>query len=117
MSVLARPALMLVPPPADAVIRTPTARQQRLYAAAAALIEAAPEFAALPAPTPSRAEVNVGLHETQRGYLYLRYDVPGGTPQEFWAHVGRAARLNWKTGQASVPLADLPARTAAGRTP
>ncbi|MBB5377689.1 sarcosine oxidase delta subunit [Deinococcus metalli] len=114
MSSPARPPLLLVPPSAAS---EPTDRQRQLYAAAAAQIEAAPEFAALHGAAPSRAEVNVGLPDTQRGYLYLRYDVPGGTPQEFWAHVGRAARLNWRTGQVTVPLDTPPASTAAGRTP
>ncbi|THF85082.1 hypothetical protein E7T09_18805 [Deinococcus sp. KSM4-11] len=115
MSAPARPPLALVP--ASAAGAEPTERQEQLYAAAAAQIEATPEFATLKGATPSRAEVNVGLDETQRGYLYLRYDVPGATPQEFWAHVGRTARLNWKTGQLTVPLQSPPAPTAAGRTP
>lgn len=81
-----------------------TERQHALLKAATTLIQAAPEFHHLVHPVLSRAEVNAGLEETQRGYLYLRYDVTGSVPQEFWAHVGKTAHLNWKTGQLGVPV-------------
>lgn len=46
--------------------------------------------------------MNAGVAATSPGYLYLRYDVPGAFPQEFWAHWGKADPLAWKNGQVSV---------------
>lgn len=104
--------------PAPDVTASLDERQQALLRSAQATIEADPHFAALsaggqPAPSLSRAEVETGLSETQRGYLYLRYDVQGATPQEFWAHVGTAPKVSWKSGQVSVVLPPAgPAATA-----
>ena len=81
---------------------TVTEGHRQLLQKAQTLIEADPNFRALKGPTLSRAEVNAGLAPTESGYLYLRYDVPGATPQEFWAHQGTHDRLNWKSGQVSV---------------
>lgn len=108
--------------PAPEVTASLDERQRQLLRSAQAAIEADPHFAALtaagqPAPTLSRAEVETGLSETQRGYLYLRYDVQGAAPQEFWAHVGAAPKLSWKSGQVSVVLPPAePAPTAAAIT-
>lgn len=87
----------------DGSAGTPTLRQQALLDAAQAQLAADPHFAALDHPHLTRAEVNEGLTETETGYLYLRYDVAGGTPQEFWAHFGAHARVAWKSGQVTVP--------------
>lgn len=103
---------------ADGGNAAPDARQGQLLQAARQVIEASPEFTALTpanqtAPKLSQAEVNAGLSETQKGYLYLRYDMPGATPQEFWAHVGPATKLSWKSGQVSVTLPEAAAQAAA----
>lgn len=82
----------------------PTPRQRALLVAACALIEAAPQFGRLPGLSFAGAEVNAGLAETERGYLYLRYGGPGVPPQEFWACVGAHPSLNWHTGVVHVPL-------------
>lgn len=91
----------------------PTPRQQQLIQAACGQIEADPQFRTLNGAVLSHTEVNAGLSETQKGYLYLRYDVPGATPQEFWAHVGPSAKLSWHSGQVSVPLGPAEAQDAA----
>lgn len=90
---------------ADGATGHPTERQGQLLAAAVALLDAAPT---LRGAGLACAEVNAGLAETQRGYLYLRYALPDGEPQEFWAHVGSAGRINWRTGQVTVDAAHLP---------
>lgn len=87
----------------DGSTGTPTPRQQALLDAAQALLKADTHFVALNQPILSRAEVNEGLAETEPGYLYLRYDVAAGTPQEFWAHFGAHPRIAWKSGQVTVP--------------
>ena len=79
-----------------------TERDQQLLSRAQNLIEHDPHFQTLKAPTLSRAEVNAGEQETEAGYLYLRYDVPGSTPQEFWAHWGSHNHVAWKSGQVMV---------------
>ena len=66
--------------------RPPSAHDQALLLAAQKLILAAPEMQALKGATLGRAELNAGMTDTTAGYLYLRYDVPGAVPQEFWAH-------------------------------
>lgn len=88
----------------DGSTAAPKERQQQLLQAARQAIEADPHFASLSGATLARAEVNAGLSESQRGYLYLRYDVPGATPQEFWAHVADATAVKWKSGQVGVTL-------------
>lgn len=81
-----------------------TLRQQQLLNAARKEIEADPHFKNLSGATFDHAEVTPGLDETERGYLYLRYNVPGGTPQEFWAHVSGYVGVKWRTGEVSVPV-------------
>ena len=82
--------------------RAPSALDQTLMQSAQKLILAAPEMTGKPGATLSRAELNAGLAQTTQGYLYLRYDVPGTVPQEFWAHWGHADKVSWKSGQVSV---------------
>ncbi|WP_344983903.1 hypothetical protein [Deinococcus rubellus] len=77
-------------------------KQKALLDAAQKLIQADAHFQQLKAPTMSRAEVNEGVEETAQGYLYLRYDVQGATPQEFWAHWGKADKVAWKSGNVMV---------------
>lgn len=86
----------------DGSAGSPTARQHILLEAARLLLAADPHFQQLQHPTLVRAEVNEGLSETEPGHLYLRYEVPGAVPQEFWAHVGRHDRVAWKSGQVTV---------------
>ena len=83
---------------------TATDRQQVLLDAAQKVLQADGHFQALKGPVLSRAEVNEGLADTQQGYLYLRYDVPGAVPQEFWVHVGKADRVAWKSGNVTVKV-------------
>ena len=66
--------------------RAPSVNDQALMQAAQTMIQAAPEMQALKGATLGRAELNAGMTDTTAGYLYLRYDVPGAVPQEFWAH-------------------------------
>ena len=80
--------------------RTSDRDQQLLDRAQALLKEHLPEGASL-----TRAEVQPGLQESEGGYLYLRYDVPTGTPQEFWAHWGHRNTVGEKSGQVSVKMA------------
>ena len=82
--------------------RAPTLRDQQLLQAAQQQLAADPNFKALAQPVLSRCEINAGLSDTADGYLYLRYDVLHAVPQEFWAHWGKASRLNWNTGKLSV---------------
>lgn len=86
----------------DGSTGTVTPRQQALLEAAQAQIQADPHFQQLHTPALSRAEVNEGLQDTEPGYLYLRYDVPGSVPQEFWAHYGARDHVAWKSGQVTV---------------
>lgn len=95
-------------------LEEPTPRQQQLLRAACQQIEADPHFQTLGRASLDHAEINAGLAETQQGYLYLRYDVPGAAPQEFWANIVPKVSLlpasqpkttvNWKTGQVRVAL-------------
>ena len=82
--------------------RLPTAQDRALVVAAQALLLQDEHFKMLKTPTLSRCEVNAGLEETTSGYLYLRYDVLGAVPQEFWAHWGKKDRVSWKSGQITV---------------
>ncbi|MGY2896145.1 hypothetical protein [Deinococcus sp. UYEF24] len=86
--------------------RTPTEQDTLLLTRTQALLQAEPHYAALSAPTLSRAEINAGLTETIAGYLYLRYDVVGALPQEFWSHWGTHDRVAWKSGQIMVKKTD-----------
>jgi len=45
-----------------------------------------------------KVEANRFLTETQDTYLYLVFE----GPLEFWAHVGKSARVNLKTGKVGV---------------
>lgn len=92
------------PSPAPPSLTGLTPRQQQLLSAARKEIEADPHFRALISPAFQYADVTPGLDETERGYLYLRYSVPGSTPQEFWAHVSGYVAVKWRTGEVSVPL-------------
>jgi len=87
-------------------------KQAALLTAVQQLLQADTHFQQLEAPTLSRAEVNEGVEETAQGYLYLRYDVQGATPQEFWAHWGHADKIAWKSGNVSVKK--VPAAAQAG---
>jgi hypothetical protein len=80
----------------------PTPEDRQLLERAQALLQADADFQKLSGATLSRVEVNRGMHPTDSGHLYLRYDVTGGTPQEFWPHWGKADRVAWKSGQISV---------------
>jgi len=82
--------------------RLPSSQDRALVVAAQALLLQDEHFKALKTPTLSRCEVNAGLEDTASGYLYLRYDVPGAVPQEFWAHWGQKDRVTWKSGQITV---------------
>lgn len=65
-------------------------------------LEADPHFRQFQQPILSQMEVNEGLTETEPGCLYLRYDVSGATPQEFWVPYGAHDRVAWKSGQVTV---------------
>ena len=82
--------------------RTPSPKDALLFTRAQTLIEAEPHFKVLTGATLQRGEVNAGAAETENGYLYLRYDVPGAVPQEFWAHWGKRDHVGWSSGQVSV---------------
>jgi hypothetical protein len=80
----------------------PTPEDRRLLEQAQALLAAHPDFQQLAGATLSRVQVNQGLPPTESGYLYLRYEVAEGIPQEFWPHWGKTDRVAWKSGQISV---------------
>jgi hypothetical protein len=80
----------------------PTPEDRQLLEQAQVLLSAHPEFQQLAGSTLSRVEVNRSLQPTESGYLYLRYEVTGSTPQEFWPHWGRTDRVAWASGQISV---------------
>ena len=82
--------------------RAPSPSDAQLLTRAQAAIEADPHFKALTGASLQRGEVNAGVAETENGYLYLRYDVPGAVPQEFWAHWGKKDHVGWSSGQVSV---------------
>ena len=82
--------------------RLPTERDRALTVAAQALLMQDAHFQLLRTPTLSRCEIDAGLDETSQGYLYLRYDVAGAVPQEFWAHWGTHGTVAWKSGQVTV---------------
>jgi hypothetical protein len=86
--------------------RRPTTQDATLLTRAQSLLRAEPQFATLNTATLSRVEVNAGMPETTAGYLYLRYEVTGAVPQEFWAHWGAHDRVAWKSGQITVKNAD-----------
>jgi hypothetical protein len=86
----------------DGAAGQPTTRDVQLFDKAQDLLTADEHFQALGSPTLSRAEVNAGQQDTEPGYLYLRYDVPGSMPQEFWAHWGTRNKVAWESGQVMV---------------
>ena len=90
----------------DGSAGTPGRQDTVLLAAARRILEADPHFQALSAPTLDRAEVNAGLKDTEPGYLYLRFQVPGAVPQELWAHWGSRDRVTWKSGQITAKQAE-----------
>lgn len=87
----------------------PGKKDQQLLAQMQALLAKDPHFQALDKPTISRAEVNAGQQDTEAGYLYVRYDIPGKVPQEFWGHWGTHDHVAWKSGQVTAKvLSDMP---------
>ena len=80
----------------------PSERDRTLLSQAQALLQAEPHFQALKGAAFLRAEVNAGQQDTEAGYLYLCYDVPGSRPQEFWAHWGARDKVAFKSGQITV---------------
>ena len=82
--------------------RAPSSRDALLFTQAQAVIEADTHFKALTGATLQTGELNAGVAETENGYLYLRYDVPGAVPQEFWVHWGKKDHVGWSSGQVSV---------------
>ena len=82
--------------------RTPSAKDALLFTRAQTVVEADPHFKALTGASLQKGELNAGVAETENGYLYLRYDVPGAVPQEFWAHWGKKDHVGWSSGQVSV---------------
>jgi hypothetical protein len=80
----------------------PSSRDALLFARAQTVIEADPHFKALSGAALQKGELNAGVAETENGYLYLRYDVSGAVPQEFWAHWGKKDHVGWSSGQVSV---------------
>ena len=85
--------------------RTASEQDQQLLTRAQALLKRDSHFQALKTPALSRAEVNAGQADTEAGYLYLRFEVAGAVPQEFWAHWGAHDRVAWKSGQVCVSSA------------
>lgn len=83
-------------------------KDQQLLTQVQALLSQDPHFQALNAPTLSRVEVNAGQQDTEAGYLYLRYDVSGAVPQEFWGHWGSRDHVAFKSGQVSVKATEGP---------
>ena len=88
--------------------RAPTPQDAQLFTRAQTVIEADPHFKVLNGAVFQKGEVNAGVAETENGYLYLRYDVPGAVPQEFWAHWGKKDHVGWSSGQVSVKTEDSP---------
>ena len=82
--------------------RVPSSGDALLFTRAQTLIEADPHFQSLTGASIQKGELNAGAAETENGYLYLRYDVPGAVSQEFWAHWGKKDHLSWSSGQVSV---------------
>lgn len=82
--------------------RLPSSQDRALVVATQALLLQDDQFKALKSPVLSRCEVNAGLEDTVSGYLYLRYEVSGAVPQEFWAHWGGKDRVAWRSGQITV---------------
>ena len=77
-------------------------QDMKLLGQAQALLQADEHFQALKGATFLRAEVNAGQKDTEAGYLYLCYDVPGDRPQELWAHWGTRDKVAFKSGQITV---------------
>ena len=86
----------------DGTTGQPSEQDRKLLSQAQALLQADEHFQALKGTTFLRAEVNLGQQDTEAGYLYLCYDVPGSRPQEFWAHRGARDKVTFKSGQITV---------------
>ena len=82
--------------------RAASEQDRLLLSSACALLKDDPHFQALKTAILSRAELNADQADTEAGYLYLRFEVAGAVPQEFWAHWGAHDRVAWKSGQISV---------------
>ena len=102
---------------ADGSTAAASDKQKALLAAAQKLIQADEHFQQLKEATLSRAEINEGVEETAQGYLYLRFDVSGATPQEFWAHWGHVDKVAWKSGNILVKEAPAAAQETAAVEP
>jgi len=89
----------------------PSEKDQQLLIQLQALLKADPHFQALENPILSRAEVNAIQQDTETGYLYLRYDVPGAVPQEFWGHWGSRNHVTFKSGQVTVKSPPAPTKS------
>ena len=87
---------------ADGSTGAPSERDKHLLVQTQALLAHDERFQALKTPTLSRAEVNAIQQETEQGYLYLRFDVPGAVPQEFWGHWGTHDKVAFKSGKVTV---------------
>ncbi|AZI44118.1 hypothetical protein EHF33_14500 [Deinococcus psychrotolerans] len=87
---------------ADGSSAAPSEKDQQLLTLVQGLLAKDPHFQVSDKPILSRAEVNAGQQDTEAGYLYLRYDIPGKVPQEFWGHWGSRDHVAWKSGQISV---------------
>ena len=74
-----------------------TPEDHQLAERGAALLAQDPHYQALVSPVLCRIEVNAGVASTDAGHLCLRYDVTGGTPQEFWPHWGKTDKVSRAT--------------------
>ena len=81
---------------------TPGERDKQPLTRTQALLSKDEHFQALKGPVLSRAEVNAIQQETEPGYLYLRFEVPGAVLQEFWGHWGKHDKVAFKSGQVTV---------------
>ena len=86
----------------DGTAGQPSEQDVKLLGQAQALLGSDEHFQALKGTSLLRAEVNAGQQDTEAGYLYLCYDVPGSRPQEFWAHWGTKNKVAFKSGQITV---------------
>jgi len=88
----------------------PSEKDQQLLTQVQARLAKDPHFQALKEPTLSRVEINAGQSDIEAGYLYLRYDVPGAVPQEFWGHWGSRDHVSFKSGQVTVKSPSAPTK-------
>lgn len=87
-----------------------TPRELWLAQAADTTLRADPQFtSAYPGATLSKVESNRGLADSDKGRLYLRYQV-GPSATEFWAYVAQKPSFNFKRGLVGlVPGPNTPA--------